>query len=103
GLSMVTKLAPSHMSGTLMGGWFLSFSGSNYLAGQLAKLTGANSSSAVDTADITEVIPAALPSAGESLARYIDVYTVFGLIAVGVGLFVLIISPKLNKLMHGIR
>ena len=44
-----------------------------------------------------------LPTAAESLARYIDVYTVFGLIAVAVGLVVVIISPKLNKLMHGIR
>jgi POT family proton-dependent oligopeptide transporter len=89
GLSMVTKLAPERMSATLMGAWYLSFSGSNFLAGQLAKLTGDAS--------------VALPSAAESLARYIDVYTVFGLIAVGVGIFVVIISPKLNKLMHGIR
>lgn len=100
GLSMVTKLAPERMSGTLMGAWFLSFSGSNFLAGQLAKLTGANSNKA---AELGEVIPAALPSAAESLSRYIDVYTVFGLIAVGVGIVVVIISPKLNKLMHGIR
>ena len=89
GLSMVTKLAPERISATLMGAWYLSFSGSNFLAGQLAKLTGDAS--------------VALPSAAESLARYIDVYTVFGLIAVGVGIFVVIISPKLNKLMHGIR
>ncbi len=99
GLSMVTKLAPERLSGTLMGAWFLSFSGSNFLAGQLAKLTGANAGSAEDIIEAT----ASIPSAAESLARYIDVYTVFGLIAVGVGIIVLILSPKLNKLMHGIR
>lgn len=94
GLSMVTKLAPEKMSGTLMGAWFLSFSGSNFLAGQLAKLTGSG-----------EVVAAgAVPTSGmESLSRYIEVYTVFGLIAIGTGLLVVIFSPKLNKLMHGVR
>ncbi len=77
-----------------MRAWFLSFSGSNFLAGQLAKLTGAGSNTAIE---LTEA------SAAESLALYIDVYTVFGLIAVIAGIVVLILSPKLNKLMHGIR
>ncbi|MDK2852885.1 MAG: proton-dependent oligopeptide transporter, family [Proteiniphilum sp.] len=91
GLSMVTKLAPEKLSGTLMGAWFLSFSGSNFLGGQLAKLT--NSSDAiVDGA-----------ANAESLTRYIDVYTSFGLIAVATGFLVLILSPRLNKLMHGIK
>lgn len=40
GLSMVTKLAPKHMTGTAMGGWFLSFAFSNYVAGMLASLAG---------------------------------------------------------------
>lgn len=93
GLSMVTKLAPENMTGTLMGAWFLSFSGSNFVAGQLAKLTGSKN----------EVVGAALPEASESLFRYIDVYVTFGWIAVGIGLLVLILSPKLTKLLHGIK
>jgi hypothetical protein len=40
GLSMVTKLAPKHMTGAAMGGWFLSFAFSNYAAGILATFTG---------------------------------------------------------------
>lgn len=40
GLSMVTKLAPSKISGTAMGGWFLSFAIGNFLGGQIATLTG---------------------------------------------------------------
>ncbi|MDD4777181.1 MAG: peptide MFS transporter [Fermentimonas sp.] len=99
GLSMVTKLAPERMSATLMGCWYLSYSGSNFLAGQLAKLTGANS----DTSIVPAEASAVLPSTAESLFRYIDVYTVFGLISVGVGIIVVIASPRLNKLMHGIR
>ena len=97
GLSMVTKLAPEKLSGTLMGAWFLSFSGSNFLAGQLAKLTGSNGDAA-ETAVATVA-----PTGMESLSRYIEVYTVFGLIAIGTGLLVVIFSPQLNKLMHGIR
>ncbi|MDD3979735.1 MAG: oligopeptide:H+ symporter, partial [Proteiniphilum sp.] len=117
GLSMVTKLAPEKLSGTLMGAWFLSFSGSNFLGGQLAKLTG-SSRSTVETAisadtvavgtetvaaNAQTVVNATTPAALESLTRYIDVYTSFGLIAVATGLLVLILSPRLNKLMHGIK
>ncbi|MDD3075011.1 MAG: peptide MFS transporter [Proteiniphilum sp.] len=117
GLSMVTKLAPEKLSGTLMGAWFLSFSGSNFLGGQLAKLTH-NSERIPDIAASVEtvitgtqavatnaetVVTATTPAALESLTRYIDVYTSFGLIAVATGLVVLILSPRLNKLMHGIK
>jgi POT family proton-dependent oligopeptide transporter len=91
GLSMVTKLAPPKISGTMMGAWFLSFSGSNYVASMLAKLTG------------TESAESGIQSAEASLYTYIDVYVLFGCIAVGVGWVVLILSPKLNKLMHGIK
>ncbi|QNR23275.1 peptide MFS transporter [Croceimicrobium hydrocarbonivorans] len=44
GLSMVTKLAPSKISGTAMGGWFLSFAIGNFLGGQIATLTGTHGS-----------------------------------------------------------
>ncbi|MDD4158897.1 MAG: peptide MFS transporter [Proteiniphilum sp.] len=103
GLSMVTKLAPEKLSGTLMGAWFLSFSGSNFLAGQLAKLTGSNGSAAEALENAETAVAAVTPTGMESLTRYIEVYTNFGLIAVATGLLVLILSPKLNKLMHGIK
>jgi len=41
GLSMVTKLAPKKISGTAMGGWFLSFAVANFLGGKIAAMTGA--------------------------------------------------------------
>ncbi len=44
GLSMVTKLAPAKISGTAMGGWFLSFAIGNFLGGQIATLTGTHGS-----------------------------------------------------------
>ena len=96
GLSMVTKLAPSNMTGTLMGAWFLSFAGANYVAGSiLAPLTGTggHSSSGNEVA----------LSAAESLNTYVDVFTQFGWIAIISGTLVLLASPLLNKLMHGIK
>jgi POT family proton-dependent oligopeptide transporter len=44
GLSMVTKLSPAKISGTAMGGWFLSFAIGNFLGGQIATLTGTHGS-----------------------------------------------------------
>lgn len=94
GLSMVTKLAPAHMTGTLMGAWFLSFAGSNYVAGSiLAPLTGTGGSSG-DAPELT---------VAESLDQYVGVFTQFGWIAIIAGGIVLIASPFLNKLLHGIK
>lgn len=96
GLSMVTKLAPKNMTGELMGAWFLSFAGSNYVAGSvLAPLTGTGGHGE----DGEEVVL----SIAESLDKYIDVFTQFGWIALICGGVVLLASPLLNKLMHGIR
>ncbi len=95
GLSMVTKLAPSNMTGTLMGAWFLSFAGSNYVAGSiLAPLTGTKEQEGGE-----EIVL----SAAESLGKYVEVFTQFGWIAIICGGVVLLASPLLNKLMHGIK
>ena len=92
GLSMVTKLAPAHLTGTLMGVWFLSFAGSNYVAGMLATLTGAGHG-----AGEVEM------TAAESLANYIDVYSTMGYAAIGIGIVLCLVAPMLNKLLHGIK
>ncbi len=95
GLSMVTKLAPPKMTGTLMGAWFLSFAGSNYVAGSvLAPLTGTGEESSTTFVALT---------ASESLDLYIDVFTQFGYIALVCGAIIIVFSPLLNKLMHGIK
>ena len=91
GLSMVTKLAPKHMTGTVMGAWFLSIAGANYVAALIAKLTG----SAEEAGGV-----AATPS--ESFFTYVDIYTNMGLITVGIGFLLMLISRPLNKLMHGV-
>ncbi|MCC6938638.1 MAG: MFS transporter [Flavobacteriales bacterium] len=93
GLSMVTKLVPKDMTATAMGAWFLSIAGANYAAGLLATLTGAEHEPAAG-----EVLDKAA-----SLATYVDVYSNIGYVTVGVGLFLMVISPLVNKLFHGIR
>ncbi len=91
GLSMVTKLAPKNMAGTLMGAWFLSWAAANYLAAVLAKYTGAG--------QVGDVIP----PRSETYAIYLDVFTKTGLITVSIGVLLLILSKQINKLLHGVK
>jgi len=42
-------------------------------------------------------------SASQNLSIYLDVYTTMGLLTVGIGLFLVLISKPLNKLMHGVE
>lgn len=93
GLSMVTKLVPKDMTATAMGAWFLSIAGANYAAGMLAKLTGAEHEEGA-----AEVLDKAA-----SLATYVDVYSTMGYVTAGIGLFLMVMSPLVNKLFHGIR
>ena len=94
---MVTKLAPKEMTGTVMGAWFLSFAGSNYLAAIIASATGGHEHGASDAAIAESLEPA------NTLATYVDVYSTMGFITIGIGVFLLIISPFLNKMMHGVK
>ena len=95
GLSMVTKLAPKKMTGMVMGAWFLSIAGANYVAAILAQLTGTE-----EHGGGGEEVAA---SAQQTLTQYIDIYTQMGLITVGIGMVLVILSKPLNKLMHGVR
>ncbi len=91
GLSMVTKLAPKHMTGTVMGAWFLSWAFSNYLASVLAKFTGGG-----EGVDVATLAPA------ESLATYVDVFGNMGWVTVGIGVLLIALSKPLNRMMHGV-
>ncbi|MEX1365412.1 MAG: oligopeptide:H+ symporter, partial [Nannocystaceae bacterium] len=131
GLSMVTKLAPKHMTGSVMGAWFLSFAFANSLAASIAQLTGAGGEGEggtvcklVDQArgvlappegPITLLVDSArkmatheywvdaAAEAAKSLEGYVDIYTTMGLISVGIGLGLSLLSPLLNKMMHGVK
>lgn len=83
GLSMVTKLAPVRFVGLAMGAWFLSVATGNnlsgLLAGHISGETGMTIQSALD---------------GFSFSFYL---------LVGAGVLLLLISPLINKLMHGVK
>jgi len=88
GLSVVTKLAPARIVGMTMGAWFLYSGLSNFLAGVIARTTGA------------ETIGGQVTDVGAAKAGYIEVYTSVGYIALGIALFMLIISPIIKKMMR---
>jgi len=72
-----------------MGAWFLYSGLSNYLAGVIARTTGA------------ETIGGQLTDVAAAKAGYIDVYTQVGYIAIAIGVAMLLISPLIKKLMEG--
>jgi POT family proton-dependent oligopeptide transporter len=131
GLSMVTKLAPKHMTGQVMGAWFLTFAFAHSAAAFIAQLTGAGGGHGpgpigkmVDQARglvappegaLSKLVAGAQQmvdpgfwtkaseTATHSLATYVDIYTQMGLIALGIGVFLALVSPWLNKMMHGVN
>ena len=89
GLSVVTKLAPANMVGMTMGAWFLYSGISNFLAGIIARSTGA------------ETIGGQITNVAVAKAGYIEVYSQVGFIAIGIAVAMLIVSPMVSKMMHG--
>ena len=90
GLSSVTKLSPQRIVGFMMGMWFFASAAGNYVAGLIARATASDSSGVSnDVFDLTQK------------QSYMDVYTDVGLMAIGCGIFLAILTPILKKLMHG--
>jgi POT family proton-dependent oligopeptide transporter len=91
GLSMVTKLSPAHLVSTVMGGWFLATSASQFLAAIIAQFTRIDQ----DGGSANWI-----PPPKDTLFMYADV---FGMIAVAAAVsagicFALV--PLLKKWMH---
>lgn len=91
GLSMVTKLAPAHLTGLIMGAWFLSISCANFIAGWFSAIAGA-----VDE-DAAEQV------GGVPMSSYHSAYDFLLWYAVIAGAVLLLLSRPLNKWMHGIK
>ena len=89
GLSVVTKLAPVNMVGMTMGAWFLYSGISNFLAGVIARATGA------------ETIGGQITNVEIAKAGYIEVYSQVGFIAIGIAIVMLMASPFISKMMRG--
>ena len=90
GLSSVTKLSPQRIVGFMMGMWFFASAAGNYVAGLIARATASESSG--EGSDVFNLA---------QIQAFMDVYADVGLIAIGCGIFLAIITPLLKKLMHG--
>jgi POT family proton-dependent oligopeptide transporter len=90
GLSEMTKLAPAALISTIMAVWFLASSAAQYLAGLVAQLTG------------SETVAGQVLDPAKALATYVTVFRDVGLVGLGVGLLLVLASPWLNKLAHGV-
>jgi POT family proton-dependent oligopeptide transporter len=88
GLSVVTKMAPARVVGMTMGAWFLYSGLSNFLAGVIARTTGA------------ETLGGQLTDVAAAKAGYISVYTNVAYVAMGIAVLMLLISPIIKKWMH---
>ncbi|MEQ9324329.1 MAG: oligopeptide:H+ symporter, partial [Polyangiaceae bacterium] len=93
GLSLVTKLAPQRLVGLMMGIWFLSSSIAHQAGKFIAGLTSSGEGGA-DTAKMT---------AEQTLPIYTEVFTQVGMVAIGAGVLLVLLSPILKKWMHGVN
>jgi proton-dependent oligopeptide transporter, POT family len=91
GLSAVTKLAVPSVVGVMMGAWFLATAYSEFVAVQLAKLA------AIETVD------GAVTDIGAALASYTELFSSLLYVGLGFSLLLLLLSPLLKKMMHGIH
>ncbi|MEO1028654.1 MAG: oligopeptide:H+ symporter, partial [Pseudomonadota bacterium] len=87
GLSAVTKMAPARVVGMTMGAWFLYSGLSNFLAGVIARTTGA------------ETIGGQVTNIAEAKATYVSVYSNVAYVAMGIGVVMLLISPIIKRWM----
>ncbi|MBT8137340.1 MAG: oligopeptide:H+ symporter [Gammaproteobacteria bacterium] len=93
GLSAVTKLSIGSVVGVSMGTWFLATALSETLATQVAKAAALDTSGTGGQA--TDVASA--------LASYTELFTFLMWLGIGVGIFMLVISPLLRKGMHDVH
>lgn len=88
GLSMVTRLSVVQVGGMMMGVWFLSSSFAAYVAGMIAGAMAIGGEGAN------------VPIGLESLSVYTGVFSKLALLAIGLGVLLMIVSPMLSKRMH---
>nr|WP_245158210.1 MULTISPECIES: oligopeptide:H+ symporter [unclassified Brevundimonas] len=91
GLSMITKLSVDRVVGLMMGVWFLSSSVAHIVAGQIAKATA------------TDTVAGVVTDRAGALETYGSIFGTIGWVGVGVGVFLLVLSPILKKGMAGVH
>ena len=88
GLSMVTRLSVARVGGMMMGVWFLSSSFAAYVGGMIAGAMAIGG----DGSDVSLGV--------ESLMVYTSVFEKLAMLAVGLGVLLIIVSPWLARRMH---
>jgi POT family proton-dependent oligopeptide transporter len=91
GLSMITKLSMLRVVGLMMGVWFLSSAVAQYVGGIVAQFAS------------VETIGGEVTSPSAALEQYLSVFKVIGQWSIGFGLVLLILSPVLRRMMHGVK
>ena len=91
GLSMITKLSMPKVVGLMMGVWFLSSAMAQYVGGIVAQFAA------------VETVGGEVTDPEKSLATYVEVFQTIGIWGCGIGVGLLILSPLLKKMMHGIK
>ena len=91
GLSMITKLSIARIVGLMMGVWFLSIAVAQYVAGAVAQLAS------------VETVGGQVTNLKVSLETYTATFTLIAWVAIGVGVFLLVLSWPLKRLMHGVK
>ena len=81
GLSYVSKLAPVKLVGLMFGIWFIS----NFLAGVIGGWTASYMDPILEESGLTTF------------------FLIFTLIPIGAGILMVLISPTIKRMMHGIR
>ena len=71
-----------------MGTWFLFSAMGNYIAGWISALTGSSTAGAANSIDVVATI---------------SVYHTIGLMSIGIGVGLLLLTPTLRKAMHGVH
>ena len=89
GLSQMTKLSPPTVVSFMMAVWFLAVAIAQYIGGMIAGLT------------TTETVGGQVLDPAAALATSLEVFNVIGLIAIGIGVLFLALSPWLKKWSHG--
>jgi POT family proton-dependent oligopeptide transporter len=91
GLSMITKLSIARVVGLMMGVWFLSISCAQYVAGLVAQVAS------------VETVGGQVTNLKVSLETYAGVFWTIGLVSIGLGLLLFLLSFAIKKWMHGVQ
>lgn len=81
GLSAMNRLAPSYLASLIMGAWFYMTAVGNFVAGKIGEATGGHDGQM-------------------SKQGLLDIYELFGWIAIGTAVAVLLLSPIVKRWMH---